>query len=250
MGWKRTPASKIAARMANGTVLYGDEKVVLDLMFDGSETPRTVHFVCLPGVPSDTRYALLGSVDSVGLYFNEGDVKDPVGVSCTSIDPGEGDPRMIPEPNRCDDVVEQPWKQVELDHDMPLGDAEICRGVLESFCDVFAPLNNEPAKVRPFSFSLVKDAHPYRAAYRHFAYDKQKFFAEEIDRWISLNLIERCNNSEWAAAPVIVLKGNRQYRLCYDYGPLNKFTVKNVYPLPDVSGMIDFMSGKKVWSNL
>ena len=128
-----------------------------------------------------------------------------------------------------------------------LNDIELkqCKSVIAEFGEVFEPLNGKPADLPKYYVKLVDGAKPFRAKYRSFGASKQRFFEDEIALWRNLNLIEPCLDSEWAAAPVITLKHSGDYRLCYDFGPLNKYTVRNANSPPHVPDFLTFVSGKR-----
>jgi hypothetical protein len=45
-------------------------------------------------------------------------------------------------------------------------------------------------------------------------------------------------------------KKDGSLRLCIDYRLLNKVTVRDRYPLPDISGILDQLAGAKIFSKL
>ena len=56
--------------------------------------------------------------------------------------------------------------------------------------------------------------------------------------------------SPWGAPVLFVKKKDGTLRLCIDYRQLNKFTVKNKYPLPRIDDLFDQMRGSKVFSKI
>ena len=56
--------------------------------------------------------------------------------------------------------------------------------------------------------------------------------------------------SPWGAPVLFVKKKDGTLRLCIDYIQLNKFTVKNKYPLPQIDDLFDQMRGAKVFSKI
>jgi hypothetical protein len=49
---------------------------------------------------------------------------------------------------------------------------------------------------------------------------------------------------------LFVLKADGGLRLCVDYRGLNKVSVKNRYPLPLISEILDWLAGAKVFSKI
>ena len=52
------------------------------------------------------------------------------------------------------------------------------------------------------------------------------------------------------SSKVLVSKSNGDTRFCLDYRKLNKFTVKDSYPLPRTDSVLDLLSGSKWFSTL
>uniref|UniRef100_A0ABD2XH48 Reverse transcriptase domain-containing protein n=2 Tax=Trichogramma kaykai TaxID=54128 RepID=A0ABD2XH48_9HYME len=45
--------------------------------------------------------------------------------------------------------------------------------------------------------------------------------------------------SDWCSAPVLVKKQDGSYRFCIDYRDLNKVTIQDQYPIPNMNGILD-----------
>ena len=56
--------------------------------------------------------------------------------------------------------------------------------------------------------------------------------------------------SPWGEIVLFVKKKDETLRLCIDYRKLNKFIVKNKYPLPRIDELFDQMKGSKVFSKI
>lgn len=77
----------------------------------------------------------------------------------------------------------------------------------------------------------------------------QKLLYDEVDRMLSLDLIEPCN-SPWSSPVVLVKKSNGSVRLCLDSRKVNSVTVKDSYPLPHIDGLLGRLSVTKYISSL
>ena len=56
--------------------------------------------------------------------------------------------------------------------------------------------------------------------------------------------------SPWGAPVLFVDKRDKTIRLCIDYRQLDKVTIKNKYPLPQINDMFDQVGGEKILSKL
>ena len=78
------------------------------------------------------------------------------------------------------------------------------------------------------------------------------FQAEEekhLQKLLDTDVI-RPSKSEWASAPVLIRKKDRTVRWCLDYRDLNAKTVKDNFPLPNISDFLDALSGTVFSSTL
>ena len=58
------------------------------------------------------------------------------------------------------------------------------------------------------------------------------------------------NVSPWWEPVLFVKKNDGTLSLCIDYRQINKVTIKNKYPLPQVNDLFDQVGGAKVFSKL
>jgi hypothetical protein len=70
-----------------------------------------------------------------------------------------------------------------------------------------------------------------------------------LDENLAKNFIRHSNSP--AGAPILfVKKRNDSLRMCMDYCGLNKVTIKNRYPLPLISGLLDQLSQAKIHTKI
>jgi hypothetical protein len=58
------------------------------------------------------------------------------------------------------------------------------------------------------------------------------------------------NKSPYGALILFVHKKDEMLRMCVDYRALNKATMKNRYPLPQINDLFDHLLGAKVFSRI
>jgi hypothetical protein len=56
--------------------------------------------------------------------------------------------------------------------------------------------------------------------------------------------------SPWGAPICFVKKKEGTLRLCIDFRQLNKYTIKNKYPLPQIDALFDQLRGENIFSNI
>lgn len=93
-----------------------------------------------------------------------------------------------------------------------------CTTLLEHHIDT---ANATPIKSRHFPLSPPRQAEAYA----------------EIERLLSMNVIEE-SNSPWCSPVVLVRKPGNKVRLCLDSRKVNAVTKKDSYPLPHIGGLL------------
>ncbi|GJT06188.1 putative reverse transcriptase domain-containing protein [Tanacetum coccineum] len=58
------------------------------------------------------------------------------------------------------------------------------------------------------------------------------------------------SSSPWGAPVLFVKKKDGSFRMCIDYYELNRFTIKNRYPLPRIDELFDQLQGSRVYSKI
>jgi hypothetical protein len=84
-------------------------------------------------------------------------------------------------------------------------------------------------------------------------YHRSMMENDEINRQIQELLQKghiRPNSSPCGSPIVLVQKKDETWRLCIDYRPLNKITIKNRYPIPRIDDLLDKLKGKKFFSKI
>jgi hypothetical protein len=123
--------------------------------------------------------------------------------------------------------------------------------LLKEYDDVFQELPEglPPERKIAHVIPLIPGAQPvYRGVYRLTVGEKQE--AERmIAELLRKGLIEP-SSSPWGASVLFVPKPDGSLRMCIDYRALNKLTVKNRYPLPNIQELLDSLGDAKCLSGL
>ena len=75
---------------------------------------------------------------------------------------------------------------------------------------------------------------PGRQPLRRLSKEKRRVVGEEIARLLAAGFIMEVFFPEWLANPVLVLKKNKQWRMCIDYTSLNKACPKDTFALQEL----------------
>jgi len=71
----------------------------------------------------------------------------------------------------------------------------------------------------------------------------------QLEELLEIQFI-RPSVSPWGAPILLVKKKDRSFRLCIDHRQLNKYTIKNRYPLPRIDDLIDQLRDTSVFSKI
>ena len=107
-----------------------------------------------------------------------------------------------------------------------------------------------PTEFAEHKLHVRPDVKPVRQPLRRLSEEKRRVVGEEIARFLAAGFIMEVLFPEWLANPVLVLKKNKQWRMCIDYTSLNKACSKDPFALPRIDQVIDSTAGCKLLSFL
>lgn len=85
---------------------------------------------------------------------------------------------------------------------------------------------------------ILKDETPISRYPRRLSPKENEEVSQQVDEWLRDGVIES-SNSEFASSVVVARKKDGSPRICIDYQPLNKVTVKERTPMPIVEDTLD-----------
>lgn len=106
-----------------------------------------------------------------------------------------------------------------------------------SHLDVFRTgLSSGPAaKLPPLQIALTPDAKPVKVRLRNYSQEQREFLRTFVATLLEKGMVYRNPTAPWAAAPLLVPKpGPAKFRFTVDLRPVNKYTVKHQFPMPNV----------------
>ncbi|GJT34062.1 putative reverse transcriptase domain-containing protein [Tanacetum coccineum] len=106
-----------------------------------------------------------------------------------------------------------------------------------------------PTRQVEFQIDLVPGAAPVARAPYRLAPSELKELSEQLKELSDKGFI-RPSSSPWGAPVLFVKKKDGSFRMCIDYRELNKLTVKNRYPLPEMMTYLIQLQGSSVYSKI
>jgi hypothetical protein len=100
-----------------------------------------------------------------------------------------------------------------------------------------------PKELIEHSLNVYPQVVPKKQRLRRFAPDKWEAIKQEIAKLLAAGFIKEVIHLEWVANPVLVLKKNKEWRMCVDYTDLNKHCPKDHFGLPRIDQVVDSTAG-------
>jgi hypothetical protein len=91
-----------------------------------------------------------------------------------------------------------------------------------------------PKELIEHSLNVYPQAVPKKQRLRRFAPDKWEAIKREIAKLLAAGFIKEVIHPEWVANPVLILKKNKEWRMCVDYTDLNKHCPKDHLIVPSL----------------
>ncbi|KAL1220683.1 RNA-directed DNA polymerase-like protein [Cardamine amara subsp. amara] len=122
--------------------------------------------------------------------------------------------------------------------------------VVEEFQDVFQSLQGLPlSRSDPFTIELEPGTTPISKAPYRMAPAELAELKKQLEELLSKEFI-RPNTSPCGAPVLFVKKKDMSFWLCINYQGLNRVTVKNIYPLPQIDELLDQLRGSTWFSKI
>ncbi|KAI3724050.1 hypothetical protein L2E82_35815 [Cichorium intybus] len=120
--------------------------------------------------------------------------------------------------------------------------------VVNEFPEVF-PDDLPPIRQVEFRIDLVPGASPIARAPYRIAPTEMRELMSQLQELLDKGFI-RPSFSPWGAPVLFVKKKDGTMRMCIDYHELNKVTINNRYPLPQIDDLFDQLQGASYFSKI
>nr|GEY20735.1 putative reverse transcriptase domain-containing protein [Tanacetum cinerariifolium] len=138
-------------------------------------------------------------------------------------------------------------KEEDKSEGKQLKDVPVVRDYPEVFPKDFPGL--PLARPVEFQIDLIPGAAPVARAPYRLAPSEIKELSEQLQELSEKGFI-RPGSSPWGVPVLFVKKKDGSFRMCIDYRKLNKLTVKNRYPLPQIDDLFDQLQGSSIYSKI
>ncbi|GBG91846.1 hypothetical protein CBR_g53737 [Chara braunii] len=127
------------------------------------------------------------------------------------------------------------------------------RDLIREYHDIF-PSSFSYAGIPPLrdvehSIQLVPDYRVHHQAPYRLSIPEATEFKRQLEELLRLGFIKP-NNSPWGAPVLFARKADGTLRLCIDYRGLNRYTVKNSYPVPPSDELFDRLAGNRFFTKI
>lgn len=125
--------------------------------------------------------------------------------------------------------------------------------ILSEYTDVFPdelPKGLPPQRIQgDFRIELKEDAKPVKKGLYRMSHTEIEETKRQVEHLLDMGFI-RPSKSPWASPVLFASKKDGGLRFCVDYRALNRFTVKNSYPLPRIDNIMDQVGSAKYFSTI
>eukprot|EP00253_Pinus_taeda_P012613 PITA_12613 len=133
-----------------------------------------------------------------------------------------------------------PEQEIKLIH--------ILRKYKESFSWDYPDMKGIDPQLCTHHIYIENDARLVRQPLRRLNPHLKEVVKAELQNFLDVNFIYPISDSKWVSSLVVVPKKNGKWRICVEYGELNKAMQKYHFPLPFIDQLLDTLAGKKFFS--
>ncbi|GBG90529.1 hypothetical protein CBR_g50873 [Chara braunii] len=126
---------------------------------------------------------------------------------------------------------------------------DLIREYHDVFPSSFSYVGIPPIRDVEHSIQLVPDYRVHHQAPYSLSIPEATELKRQLEELLRLGFIKP-SNSPWGAPVLFARKADETLRLCIDYRGLNRYTVKNSYPMPRFDELFDHLAGNRFFTKI
>lgn len=214
------------------------------------------HDICIDMIPP-SKYKKAWKVKTIPSNKYSSQVSEPE-ITTKTIPINNNNSSQFSEPEitvcrRVEEKVEDEEIIFKLDH-LPDHMSAPVKCVLEKYPNVFTPLAEDEFPSLQFDSLQLTDNKPVQSKIYRFPEIHKDLVKKEMEKLLKLKVISHSkshfNSPVWVVSKKDDEKGNPQFRVVIDYRSLNKITIPDRFPLPNIADIIDQLGKAKYFSVL
>ena len=125
------------------------------------------------------------------------------------------------------------------------------KGILRDHMDIFrTSFSAGPAaKLPPLKIDLTPDAKPVKVRLRKYSQEQKEFMRDFVNDLVANGMAYPNPTSIWACAPLLVPKPGARSRFTVVLQPVNVFTVRHHFPMPNLEHELSGLAGAVYFAN-
>ncbi|GBG65339.1 hypothetical protein CBR_g50702 [Chara braunii] len=172
---------------------------------------------------------------------------DPPSISMTLISTSHPPPSVeSTPPSRADAVAEELARYTT---DLEPAVRDLIREYHDVFPSSFSYVDIPPMRDVEHSIQLVPDYRVHHQAPYRLSIPEVTELKRQLEELLRLGFIKP-GNSLWGAPVLFARKADETLRLCIDYRGVNRYTIKNSYPMPRSDELFDRLAGNRFFMKI
>lgn len=138
-----------------------------------------------------------------------------------------------------------------FDYGLPRDERPRLEKILSDHADIFRTSfsSGPPARLPLLKIELTADAKPVKVRLRNYSQAQRTFLDTFVSDLVQHGLAYPNPTSKWACAPLLVPKPGADFRFTSDLRPVNIFTIRHHYPMPNLDHELKKLSLSRFFDN-